>query len=68
LIKKIASLLDQSIKSSMQILCSKLSDSAESEAEKEKIESEAEIATLRKNLIELENSNLTKEVIEKNKN
>jgi len=65
--EEIAHLLDQSIKSSMQILCSKLSDSAENEAEKEKIESEAEIAQLRKNLIELENSNLTKEVIEKAK-
>jgi len=65
--KEIESLLDESIKASMKILCRKLNDSAETEAEKEKIDSEAEIARLERNLIEIQNTNYSKEVLEKAK-
>lgn len=64
---EILKLLDESIKASMNILVGKRKDTAQNEAEKEKIENEVEIAELRKNLIEIENSNLTKETIEKAK-
>jgi major vault protein len=64
---EIAALLDESIKSSMKILCRKLNDNAETEAEKEKIESESEIAKLQRNLIEIQSANYSKEVLEKAK-
>lgn len=51
----------------MNILCMKLHDNAQNEAEKERIESETEIEELRRNLIEIENANLAKETIEKAK-
>lgn len=63
--EEIASLLNESIKSNMKILCRKLEDSAQLQNEKERIESEAEIARLRRNLIEIENANHTKSTIEK---
>lgn len=64
---QIAELLDQSIKSSMKILCKKLNENAEFEAAKEKLESDAEIARLNGNLIEIENANYCKEELEKAK-
>lgn len=60
-------MLDESIKSSMKILCRKLNDNAETEAEKEKIESESEISRLQGNLIEIQNANYSKETLEKAK-
>lgn len=65
--REIEQLLENSIKSSMRIMCSKLNDNAETQAEKERIESEIDLCKLRKNLIEIENNNLTKEKIEKAK-
>ncbi|KAL0484707.1 major vault protein [Acrasis kona] len=62
---ELALLLDESIKSSMKIMCKKLNDSAEFAAEKERIENETEVAKLRKSLIEIEIGNYKKEVIEK---
>jgi len=63
--KEIEQLLENSIKASMRIMCSKLNDTAETQAEMERIESETNLSKLRKNLIEIENNNLTKEKIEK---
>jgi major vault protein len=65
--REIEQLLENSIKASMRIMCSKLNDNAETQAEKERIESETELSKLRQNLIEIENNNLTKEKIEKAK-
>jgi major vault protein len=65
--QEIKSLLEESIKSNMTILCSKLSESASNEQEKEKILQECEIESLKHSLIKLENENLTSEILEKEK-
>eukprot|EP01080_Neovahlkampfia_damariscottae_P003362 gene3362-5909_t len=64
---EIASLLEESIKSNMTILCSKLSDTAQNEQEKERLLQECEIEELKHGLIKLENENLTNEILEKEK-
>lgn len=65
--QEIASLLEESIKSNMSILCSKLNDSASNQQEKEKIHHECEIQELKQNLIIIENENFTQETLEKEK-
>lgn len=65
--QEIEQLLENSIKASMRIMCTKLNDTAETQAEMEKIENETNLCRLKKNLIEIENNNLTKEKIEKAK-
>lgn len=65
--EEIASLLNESIKSNMKTLCTKLENSAKLQEEKERIESQVEISKLRKSLIEIENSNFYKQTIEKAK-
>ena len=65
--EEIASLLEESIKSNMTILCSKLSDTAMNEQEKERLLQECEIEELKHSLIKLENENLTNEILEKEK-
>nr|CAG4717451.1 unnamed protein product [Naegleria fowleri] len=64
---EIAQLLDNSIKSSMNIMCSKLQENAKTLAEKEQIQSEIEFAKLRKDLIQIKNSNTLKEKTEQAK-
>ncbi len=64
---EIEELLDESIKSSMNIMVDKLRSQSEFQQQKEKIQSETEIAKLKRNLIEIENANLTKEKVEKAK-
>ena len=65
--KEIAQLLDSSIKSSMNIMCNKLQENAKNLAEKEEIQSQIEFAKLKKNLIQIKNSNMQKEKIEKSR-
>lgn len=65
--KEIAALLDQSLKSSMMILCNKLNDNAEIEAKKDQLDSEIEIELLQSNVIKQEHENYKKEHLEKAK-
>jgi hypothetical protein len=62
--EEIERLLDQSIKTSMTIMCAKLNDSAETASEKDRIVSMAEVEQLKRELINIENANYVKEQIE----
>ncbi|KAL0484708.1 major vault protein MVP [Acrasis kona] len=54
---EINKLLNQSIKSNMIIVCNKMEQDANKEAEKEKIKAESEIQKIRESLIDIENEN-----------
>lgn len=62
--EEISSLLNQSIKSNMIIVCKKMEQEANLTAQKEKVTAEAEIQRLRETLIDIENENLKLERIE----
>eukprot|EP01028_Stygiella_incarcerata_P011662 TRINITY_DN669_c1_g1_i1.p1 TRINITY_DN669_c1_g1~~TRINITY_DN669_c1_g1_i1.p1 ORF type:complete len:544 (+),score=173.65 TRINITY_DN669_c1_g1_i1:131-1762(+) len=64
---EIASLLNESIRANMKIVCQKLEDAAQIQAEKERIENECEIEALRSDVITGANVNLRKEKLEKAK-
>jgi major vault protein len=64
---EIASLLNESIRANMKIVCQKLEDAAQIQAEKERIENQCEIEALRSDVIAGANVNLRKETLEKAK-
>ena len=61
--KDIAELLGENLKQNTSILCQKTKNQAEMQAEYERIESECEIAEMRRALIEIENTNFEKSLL-----
>lgn len=62
---EIAELLNSSIRSNMRILCTKMEDAAQLNAEKEKIMHDCDIAEMRRRVIHVENQNLQAESLER---
>ena len=54
---EIAALLNESLKTNMNILCNKLEDSSKLDAEKDRVQNEAEIARLQSSLMDVELKN-----------
>lgn len=65
--QEINTLLNQSIKSNMIIVCNKMEQEANLKSQKEKIKTNAEIQKLRQTLIDIKNENMSLETIEKAK-
>jgi len=65
--QEISSLLNQSIKSNMVIVCKRMEQSASLQAQKEKVKAQSDLQLLKEKLISVLNTNLELETVEKAK-